>query len=455
MTKYCVQDVKVTAKLYERLKVRRLDPQCFYLEHRVAEIIAQQEVNGFMFNLSEAEKLQADLAIRRSEIANELIPMFPPWYKAKGKPFTPKRDNKKQGYVAGCPMTKIEVVEFNPNSRVHVARVLQKNFGWEPTEYTENSGEPSINDEILELLPWPEAQKIGEYMMVQKRLGQIAEGKKAWLNYYNRSTQRIHGGVNPNGAVTGRMTHMSPNMGQVPSCDAPYGTRCRGLFMVPPGYKLVGTDASGLEARCLAHFLARYDDGEYIDVVINGDKDKGTDVHGCNMRILGLPKPLAKRWFYAWCYGAGDELLGAIAGGDEKLGAKLRKQFLKALPAIALLIKDVQKRAKEIGKVRGLDGRIVVCRSPHSALNTVLQGAGAVIMKMALVLCDDALKNALVDYKFVANVHDEFQNEVLEEHAVLAGQIQRQSIIDAGVALNFKCPLDAESKIGNNWAETH
>ena len=456
MTKYCIQDVKVTAKLYERLKVRRLDPQCFELEHKVATIIAQQEVNGFLFDVEKAEKLLADLVVRRTEIAQQLVPLFPPWFKPKGKIFTPKKDNKRHGYREGCPMTKLELVEFNPNSRVHVARVLKKHFGWEPTVFTENSGDPKIDDEILKLLPWPEAQLIGEYMMVQKRLGQLAEGDKAWFKYLNKTTGRIHGGVNSNGAVTGRMTHMNPNIGQVPSVDAPYGERCRELFRVPsPGYKQVGCDASGLEARCLGHFLSRYDDGEYIDIVINGDKKKGTDVHGRNMQALGLPKPKAKRWFYAWCYGAGDDLLGAIAGGDMKLGKKLRTKFLKAMPAIAKLIDDIQKRAKEHGKIHGLDGRIVTCRSPHSALNTLLQGAGAIIMKVALVLCDERLKKEGIDYNFIANVHDEFQIEVREDQAEFAGQIARQSIIDAGVVLNFRCPLDAEFKIGNNWAETH
>jgi len=454
MSTYCIQDVKVTYKLYERLKKNPLSQECFELEHEVATIIAQQQINGFLFNTKLAEELTAKLAVRRTELKQQLHNTFPPWYIGKGE-FIPKRDNRKSGYVAGAPMTKIELVEFNPNSRPHIARVLKEKFGWEPTSFTENTGEPTINDEILAALPWPEAQLIGEYMLVVKRLGQIAEGDKAWLKYVNPQTGRIHGSINTNGAVTGRMTHFSPNMGQVPSVDSLYGTECRSMFMVSPGYVLVGCDASGLEARCLAHYLARYDDGEYIDIVLNGNKADGTDVHGRNMKALGLAKPEAKRWFYAWMYGAGDDLLGAIAGGDAKLGAKLRKKFLKAMPAIAKLIEDIQERAKTVGKIRGLDGRIVPCRSPHSALNTLLQGAGAIIMKKALVLCHQKLQAAGIDYRFVANVHDEFQIEVLEAHAERAGQIARQAIVDAGVHFKFRCPLDGEYKIGNNWAETH
>jgi DNA polymerase I-like protein with 3'-5' exonuclease and polymerase domains len=227
------------------------------------------------------------------------------------------------------------------------------------------------------------------------------------------------------------------------------------MFKVRPGYKLVGCDASGLEARCLSHYLWRYDNGEYVEVVLHGDKALGTDVHGRNMKALGLAKPEAKRWFYAWMYGAGDDLLGAIAGGDKKLGAKLRKKFLKAMPAIARLIEAVQEKAKTMRVVRGLDGRTVPCRSQHSALNTVLQGAGAIIMKQALILCHDQLVAEGIDFRFVANIHDEFQMEVREDQAERAGQIARQSIIDAGEFFKFRCPLDGEYKIGNNWAETH
>lgn len=455
MSQYCIQDVKVTYKLYERLKLNPLTEECFELEHRVATIIAQQEQNGFLFDYAQAEKLTAELAIRRTELREQLQETFPPFYRKKGREFIPKRDNAKSGYVAGCPMSKIELVDFNPTSRSHISRVLMKNFGWEPQKFTDKSGEPTIDDEILSALPWPEAQLIGEYMLVSKRISQIAEGDKAWLKHFNHDTKRLHGGVNTNGAVTGRMTHFTPNLAQVPSVDSKYGTECRSMFGVPAGYKLVGCDASGLEARCLAHFLQPYDGGEYINTVLNGDKKLGTDVHGKNMKALGLPKPLAKRWFYAWMYGAGDDLLGEIAGGDAALGKKLRAKFLKAMPAIARLIEDIQERARTVGKIRGLDGRTVPCRSPHSALNTLLQGAGALIMKKALVLCDEKLTADSSDYKFVANVHDEFQIEVLEAHAPQAAILARQSIVDAGVYFKFRLPLDGESKIGNNWAETH
>lgn len=452
MSKYCLQDVHVTWNLYRRMKkARPLPPTCFYLEHRVAEIISKQERNGFAFDVPKAEQLLATLGQRRAELQQKLIPMFKPWYVPDGKEFIPKKDNKRYHYVAGCKVQKIKLIEFNPNSRQHVAKVLKEYYGWEPIAFTENSGEPKIDDEILSSLPWPEAQLIGEYMMLQKRIGQIADGDKAWFKYYNILTGKIHGAVITNGAVTGRMTHHSPNMAQVPSVDAPYGAECRGCFKVRPGFKLVGCDASGLEARCLSHFMATYDGGAYIDIILNGKKEDGTDVHGRNMKALGLPKHLAKRWFYAWCYGAGDDLLGEIAGGDKALGAKLRKKFIKAFPAIGQLIEAVQERKL----IRGLDGRTVPVRAKHSALNTLLQGAGAVIMKQALVFCDDRLKAAGIEYYFVANVHDEFQIEVREDQAEQAGEIARQAIVDAGTFFQFRCPLDAEYKIGDNWADTH
>lgn len=451
MTKYCQQDVRVTYELWTRMEKKNVSPECLELEHRVAEIIQGQVENGFLIDQNKMKELSGLLAAKRAELAQELTPLIPPIIMKNGSVFTPKRDNPLKGYVAGAPMTKIKYVNFNPGSRNHVAKALKILHGWEPQEFTDN-GQPKVDDETLNKLPYPEAKKIAEYMMVTKRLGQIIDGAQAWANYINKRTGRIHGGVNTNGAVTGRMTHMNPNLAQVPAGYSPYGHECRSCFIVPPGYKLVGCDADGLEARCLAHFMARYDNGAFIDVILNGSKKDGTDVHSMNAKALGMSRDDAKTWFYAFMYGAGDELLG---DGSKALGAKRRKKFMKALPALAKLVKAVQDRVKQTKCLRGLDGRILPIRSQHAALNTLLQSAGALIMKQALIFTFDRLTEEGIDFKFVCNIHDEFQMEIREDQAERAGQIAKQAIQDAGKHFNFRCPLDGSYDIGNNWSETH
>ena len=453
MSAYCEQDVRVTKALYEKLLSKNVSEEALELEHEVAHIIKRQVDRGFWFDTEAAERLYADLIRKRDEMAKELTSLFPPWYEPRDKePFVPKKDNSKKGYKAGCPFTRIKLVTFNPNSRQHIYKCLMKKYNWKPTEFTEN-GQPKVSEEILNALPYPEAKKLAEYLMIQKRIGQLAEGDKAWLKLVCPD-HKIHGEVITNGAVTGRMTHNNPNVAQVPAVRAPYGHECRSLFRPSPGYVLVGADASGLELRCLAHYMAKWDGGEYAKVILEGD------IHTVNQQAAGLPtRNHAKTFIYAFLYGAGDEKIGEIIGKGKAAGRKLRMQFLQKIPALANLQAAVEKAVKKRGYLIGLDGRHLKIRSSHAALNTLLQSAGALVMKKALVILDKSLQaKGYVpgrDYEFVANIHDEWQIEAKPEIAEDVGRTAVESIRKAGEHFGFRCPLDGEYKIGNSWAETH
>lgn len=296
MSSYCLQDVKVTVALWKRLQYREVPEECLQLEHEVARIIDRQIDHGWLFDVHKAELLYSKLLARRTELIDEIREVCPPYTK-KLPDFVPKRDNKKLGYKKGVPVPRTKTQDFNPGSSMHVADFFITKYGWEPTEYTPNSKQPTIDDEILAKLEYPEAKLIGEYLMVNKRISQLAEGKQAWLKRVEED-DRIHGFVNPNGAVTGRMTHSKPNVAQVPANDAPYGPECRELFIVPKGRKLVGCDAAGLELRMLAHYMFPYDNGEYAQAVLHGRKEDGTDAHSMNAEALGKTRGEGKTWFY-------------------------------------------------------------------------------------------------------------------------------------------------------------
>lgn len=452
MSDYCEQDVRVTKLLYEKLLSKNISQEAIELEHQVAHIIKRQVDWGFCFDTDKAEALYVKLLQRKEELLSILQEAFPPWFEASGKATNPKRPNTKKGVVAGCPYQNIKLVEFNPNSRTHIYKCLMKKYGWKPKEFTD-SGQPKVDETILDQLEYPEAKLLSEYLMIQKRIGQLAEGNKAWLKLVG-SDHRIHGEVITNGAVTGRMTHNNPNIAQVPAVNVPYGRECRELFQPTPGWVEVGCDASGLELRCLAHYMARYDGGEYAKEILEGD------IHTANQRAAGLAtRAEAKRFIYAFLYGAGDAKIGEIVGGTSKDGKKLRKAFLSKTPALAKLKETVEKTVKKRGYLIGLDGRHLKIRSMHSALNTLLQSAGALIMKKALVILDQSLQaKGLVpgqDYEFMANIHDEWQIDCRPEYAELVGETAVESIKAAGQHFKFRCPLDGEYKIGNNWAETH
>jgi len=435
MQAYCEQDVHVTVDLYRRCldtaKEWGLDfwsdapspgLDAIDLEHRVATIIARQERHGVCFDVAAAGKLYAELLARHQDISGQLTRAFPP--KIVTTYFTPKRDNRARGYVAGRTIKRELTVPFNPSSRQQVADRL-KELGWEPSEFTE-TGLPKIDDETLKHLDLPQARLLADYFMLEKRMGQLADGKQALIRAEKNG--RIYGRVITNGAVTGRMTHQQPNMAQVPSSRQEYGERFRALFVAPPGYMLVGCDADALELRCLAAYLARYDGGEYIRTVLSGNKAEGTDMHTLNAAALGCDRDTAKTWFYAFIYGAGDWKLGSILSDERgpraktaQVGRAARERFLRALPAMAKLVKAIRvtveglknKQGQIIRPGRpyliGLDGRRISVRSPHAALNSLLQSAGAILMKRALVLLDAALRASKAEFAFVLNIHDEWQ----------------------------------------------
>jgi DNA polymerase-1 len=432
MVQYCKQDVEVLHRIYNyleaELKRQDFSTQSQELEHEVQAIIAIQERNGFKFNEGSAMQLLAELKAKLDSITVEMQRIFPPRV-------TAGRTHKK----TGKPLKDI-IEPFNPGSRQQIAeRLIEK--GWKPEKYTEK-GSVIVDETTLEGLDFPEAKAISEYLMLQKRIAQI----ESWIEHI-QSDGRVHGKVITNGAVTGRMTHHSPNMAQVPNTGAIYGAECRNLWTVEKGCKLVGIDASGLELRMLAHYM---NDNAYTNEVVSGD------IHTANQNAAGLEtRNQAKTFIYAFLYGAGAAKIGKIVGGSAKEGQKLITNFLRNTPKLERLRDKVAKAYAARGVLLGLDGRKLLVRSEHSALNTLLQGAGAITMKKALVLLHKDLTNRKIPFKLVANVHDEWQIEVPEQYADEVGQSGVRAIQNAGLAFKMNCPLTGEYKIGDTWKETH
>jgi DNA polymerase I-like protein with 3'-5' exonuclease and polymerase domains len=428
---YCIQDTLVTQKLYEHLTKEMshdYSQESIKLEHEVAFIIAEQERNGFRFNEAKALQLLSVLKTKLDAICVEMQSIFPA-----------KVTSGRTHQTHGRPLPDI-VENFNPGSRKQIAeRLIEK--GWKPSKLTEK-GSIIVDETTLEGIDIPEAKAIAEYLMLQKRIAQV----ESWIDAI-QIDGRVHGQVITNGAVTGRMTHHSPNMAQVPNSGSPYGPDCRELWTVNKGYKLVGIDASGLELRMLAHYMK---DDAYTTEVVSGD------IHTANQKAAGLEtRNQAKTFIYAFLYGAGAAKIGSIVGGSSKEGQALITRFLRNTPGLRALREKVSRLYFQKAWLPGLDGRKLLVRSEHSALNTLLQGAGAIAMKQALVIFNKRLRQSKIDYKFVANVHDEWQVEVEENRADEVGKLGVQSITDAGVVLKMRCPLSGEYRVGNNWKETH
>jgi len=453
MLEYCIQDVRVNTLVYKRLlsELRGFESESIDLEHEVQSIVTQQIKTGWLLDQGKAYNLLATLKEKKNDLEDEVHEVFKP-LPTFVKEITPKF--KKNGYLsivglkflgdqwetAVAPFSRIDFPVFNLGSRQQIGRHLQY-YGWKPKQFTE-TGQAIVDEAVLGTVKGiPQAALIAEYLMIQKRVAQV----QSWLEAV-KDDGRVHGYVNANGAVTGRMTHSSPNMGQVPAVYSPYGKECRDVWTVPEGYKLVGMDASGLELRMLAHYM---NDEGYTNEILTGD------IHTANQLASGLEtRDQAKTFIYAFLYGAGDAKIGSIVGGTAKDGKRLKEKFLGNTPSLGRLRERVGV-ASGRGYVLGLDGRRVYVRSQHAALNTLLQSAGAIVMKKALCLLDEYATKWNINYNFIGNIHDEIQTEVREEKAEVFGRLATSCVEAAGLHYKLNCPLAGEFKVGDSWADTH
>lgn len=429
MVKYCKQDVHLTVQLYktlmEHLSHWRDGAACLLLEQQVAIECGKQERNGFAFDIPKAQVLLATLSDRMGTIEDEMQAIFDPIIEERWSEKTGKR-------------LKDKITIFNPGSRKQIGERLIS-LGWKPQKFTE-TGQAIVDETILDAVTIPEAQVIGEYLMIQKRVGLL----NSWLLNV-QDDGRIHGRVNTLGTVTGRMSHNKPNLGQIPSLNKPYGQECRELFTVEDGHVLVGTDLAGIELRCLAHYMQ---DDEWTEALLNGD------IHQKNADAAGVSRPTAKTMVYALLYGCGITKLASILETNNKEANLVLFNFYKNTPNLRKLMDKIQKIATK-GYVPSLNGGRIQVRHDHAALNTLLQGCGATIAKQWCVTAHRNLRLAKIPAKQVAIVHDEIQIEVPVEYAEQVAEIMVASAKEAGEQLGFRVPVDAEAKIGKNWYETH
>ena len=424
MLEYCKQDVNITHKLYEHLQQegKGFSKYSINLEHQVRLIINQQESNGFALDLQKTMCLYNQLKDEAYGLEK--------WGRTH---FDPTVIELK---------TKTKYIPFNIGSRQQIAEQLV-NLGWKPTHHTDK-GNIIVSEEVLDSLDIPEAKKFSRFLLLQKRIAQI----KSWIEACSDTDGRVHGRVHTLKTITGRMAHHSPNMAQVPAVRSPYGKECRDCWTIdnPYTHSIVGTDASGLELRCLAHLM---NDKKFTDILLTGD------VHTANMKMAGLTnRDQAKTFIYAFMYGAGASKIGKIVGAGAKEGQILINKFLSNMPALKR-VRDSVTKASSKGVIKGIDGRLLRIRSPHTALNTLIQGAGAVVCKLWLINMTKRIRRTGVDAKLIASIHDEYQFEVANKEINKFGRITKDAMKDTEIQLQMKCPLDNEWKVGKTWAQTH
>ncbi len=431
-------------------------PGWVQMEHQVAHILTQQELHGWYFNEQEARDLESTLR-REVEETTRLLRRQHPF--VAGTMFTPKRNNRTQGYVEGtgkqwlvdhcnrielineCSFTRLK--ELNPTSRDHIAWILQTHYGWIPSLMTSKSNKPIIDEPVLKDVGKDIALDFLRILELTKALGMISEGVNAWAKLVTRS--RIHHHCST-ATSTFRCAHRKPNLAQVPSDE-----RFRELFQATPGKVMVGADLSGIELRMLAHYLARFDKGRYTEILLTGD------IHAVNAEKLGVSRRDVKTITYAFLYGAGNIKLGHTFDKQltdaqaKKKGAEIRKAYIAAVTGLKELLAAVHTKSSR-GFVSGLDGRRILVDSRHKSLNYLIQGSSAILAKRWMVLTHERLPTTASQLAFV---HDELQYECKEQDSKSLGDLLEQTAKEAGEYYKMRCPVAAESKIGMTWADVH
>jgi len=460
MLDYCVQDVKVTYKLFQLIQRENYQESALKLEHDFALAINKQIRTGFPFDVDACLDLVDALRAKQKELETQLKELFPP---IKNETvFVPKVNNAKRGYIKGQPFTKVTYQEFNPGSRDQIVQRLKEKYGWIP-EATTEKGNPVLNDDVLETLPYPEAKSLAKYMLVKKRLGQIADGNNAWLKLVNNDNLCIHGDLITNGCITGRCAHRNPNMGQVPASYSPYGKECRNLFHAPQGSVLIGVDAKALELRCLAGYLAFWDNGEYASVVTNEE----IDIHTYNQERFGVAtRDISKRLLYGLLYGCGALKAGTIIDPNEKdqellrqMGSSAINSFMNSVPALRQLKRALESTIQDRNYLKGLDNRVLYCRSEFKGLNVLLQSSGALIMKQVVIELHKAMEEKGfvygMDWQQHAMIHDELQLSCPISMVETLKQTALESFPKAQQFFGFQCSIEGDAHVGSTWAETH
>ena len=415
-------------------------PEWVQVEHQVAHLLQQQEEHGWYFDERSAQQLTSTLLSELQETYQLLRDRHP---YVEGPVFTPKRDNRTQGYVKGAPSTRLK--EFNPTSRDHQAWILKTFYGWKPTQLTA-TGKPIIDEPILKEIGSEVSMMFLRCLTVQKMLGLLSEGVNAWLKLVTNARIHHHCSV---ATSTFRCAHRNPNLAQVPS-----DPRFRELFLPTPGQIMVAADLSGIELRMLSHFLARHDGGRYADILLNGD------IHQVNADKIGISRKLVKTVTYAFLYGAGDEKIGhsydklLSSQAAKKKGKEIRAAYIDAIDGLDKLLESI-KKASERGYIKAIDGRKIMVDSPHKALNYCLQGNSAILAKRWLLINNDTINKLNLCCSQLAFIHDELQFECSPEHATDLCSSLVLSSKSAGEYYNLRVEIDAEAKTGKNWSETH
>ena len=461
MVAYCNQDVRITNSLYALIKKIGVTSEAAKLEIAFALLAQEMYECGIQFNTTKAIELYDTLLVESKECMTEVKDLVPPKVEELRTPeyWTDELTGVQYNTKSSAPCAakpdlkrgpnKIKITAFNPLSRPQVGAYL-KSCGWKPEKLT-TTGRPQVNEGVLlSIKDIPAAAVLAKLYRVNKLIAMLAEGKEAWIKLEDDG--RIHPKIKPMGTVSGRTSCVRPNLQQVPSPRLAYGKECRELFCARPGYVLVGCDAKSLEVRCFAHYISKYDGGEFSKQVVAGD------IHQDNADLMKCDRQTAKNTFFALIYGASPTKISTMLDVDLVQAENLIDTLFRKRPEMQYLIAGIKRAAQSRGFLRGLDGRKLIPRSVHSSVNLLIQAAGACVAKQAAINMREYIvdnKMGCLGIRIVGFIHDEILIEAPEHNAGQLLMAACRSFRETTTQFNLRCPMDGEGSIGETWYEVH
>ena len=270
---------------------------------------------------------------------------------------------------------------------------------------------------------------------------------------------RLHTTFNQTATATGRLSSTNPNLQNIP-IRTEQGREIRACFVAEKGYRLISADYSQVELRLLAHIAD--------EPVLKDIFRRGEDVHTATAEAIlgGRTDPgtrsKAKMVNYGIVYGLSAYGLADRLQIPKEEAQQFIDAYLERFPKVKQFIDDTIERAREEGHVATLFGRIRRVPELRSrqfqtrslgerlAVNMVIQGTAADIIKVAMVRCRDALRDAGLSTRLVLQIHDELLYEGPDDEVEAASEIVRREMANA---FEMDPPLEVDVGAGENWLE--
>ena len=435
---YAAEDADLALQLCQKLESQLTDPSMLKLYREVdlplVEVLAAMERTGVRLDLAELSRLSIQMQADR------------------------KRAEARVLELAGEP--------FNLNSPAQLGRILFEKLGYKPVKYTGKTKVPSTDEEVLEELASKENAEIARELLRHRELAKLlGTYVDALPGMVNPLTGRVHTKLHQAVVASGRLASNDPNLQNIP-VRTQEGRAIRGAFVPEEGWLLLDADYSQIELRVVAA-LAQ-------DPVLLGAFERGEDIHRRTAsEVMGVAmedvtsdqRSAAKTVNFGLLYGQGAFALAAQLGISQKEAKAFIERYFERMPKVAAWIEGTKELALKEGLVRTAWGRFRPIPELESsnkqfqaqglrvAVNTVVQGTAADLMRRAMVRLHRNLAAEKLQTRLLLQVHDELLLEAPPQEVERASFLLKEAMEGADDLGPIGVKLAAEVRSGKNWLQ--